>query len=164
MLYHGTVEAYAAAILRDGVDLSRCSPLTDFGRGFYSTSNLEQAENWATVRARAIRSSGKVAHASVIEMTVDRKWLGTLSGLFFVRSSREVGFSDFVRFCRLGGAPHCPWGDFQMVCGPVAQWQDDLGEAARVFVINDCDQISFHDPRFLAPGGPLLGRAMMRTI
>jgi hypothetical protein len=67
-LFHGTDDVSASAILSRGVDLRRCSPLTDFGRGFYTTTNLEQAKNWARIRAVRAGSSGAIVKGAVIVM------------------------------------------------------------------------------------------------
>lgn len=55
ILYHGTDDKSAREIIAHGIDLSLCSPLTDFGRGFYTTTNLEQAKNWAVLKATKLR-------------------------------------------------------------------------------------------------------------
>ena len=47
ILYHGTTSAYAVAIVAEGVNLEFTRPLTDFGPGFYTTTNLTQARRFA---------------------------------------------------------------------------------------------------------------------
>jgi uncharacterized protein DUF3990 len=119
-LYHGTDYESAVQIMSGGVDLSRCSPLTDFGRGFYTTTNFEQAKNWGLLKAVRIRAHNPKARGAVLRMRVDRNWLGALDSLIFVRPSSEIGYPEFVRFCRSGGNPHRLGGDYKVVYGPVA--------------------------------------------
>lgn len=145
MLYHGTDDDAAARILSGGVDLTKCSPLADFGRGFYTTTNLEQAKNWAFLKARRISRKRPSSKGAVLGMAVNRDWLGKLDSLAFVRSAAEVDYPTFVRFCRSGCSPHRPTGDYQVVYGPVALWQGVADSNFSLFVIQDCDQISFHN-------------------
>jgi len=77
LLYHGTSDLWTASILQ-AVDLSQARPLTDFGRGFYTTTKLVQARRWANDVARTWGGS-----AAVIEFDVERNtlatWLGTMT-------------------------------------------------------------------------------------
>jgi len=45
--YHATSEAFAKDIANNGINLSKGSGNTDFGGGFYITTNEYQAEEWA---------------------------------------------------------------------------------------------------------------------
>lgn len=47
VLYHGTLQEHTQTIRANGVDTSLGRPNTDFGRGFYTTTRLAQAEEWA---------------------------------------------------------------------------------------------------------------------
>ncbi len=71
-LYHGTHRTAVGAIpgLPRGApmtifvpDLSRSRRNTDFGLGFYTTTNLQQAEQWANKR---VQRSSSVSFAVVI--------------------------------------------------------------------------------------------------
>jgi Protein of unknown function (DUF3990) len=156
LLYHGTDDVSARKIVAQGVDLSLCNPLTDFGRGFYTTTNLEQAKNWAVLKAMKIRAHAPQAIGIVIELRVSRTWLGSLESLAFVREASETGFADFVRFCRLGGEPHRIAGNYQIVYGPVAQWQGIADSGMTLLVIKDCDQVSFHNGAITGHSSELL--------
>ena len=46
ILYHGSNMAI------DGIDLNRCRPYKDFGRGFYLTDIREQAQRMADVQRK----------------------------------------------------------------------------------------------------------------
>lgn len=56
-LYHGTdIESAKTICNGSGIDLSKCNDGTDFGKGFYTTDNLERAIKWAKRKA-AVRIS-----------------------------------------------------------------------------------------------------------
>ena len=102
VLYHGTLDTHVASILH-GVNLAQCKHLRDFGRGFYTTTNLSQAERWAN--DRAAQSQG--AAPAVIAFTVERNDLASLDTLFFIRgTAAAVDFWSFVRFCRSSATDH----------------------------------------------------------
>lgn len=135
-LYHGTLDTHVASILQ-GVDLSRCKHLRDFGRGFYTTTKWTQAEQWAN--DLAAQTAG--AAPAVLGFTVERNDLALLETLFFVRgTAAAVDFWSFVQFCRSSatdhGRAHTPWYD--LVVGPV------MGSLRKQTVITDGDQVSFH--------------------
>ena len=89
-------------------------------------------------------------------MAVDRNWLGKLDSLAFVRSAVEVDYPTFV--CRGGSNPHRPSGDYQVVYGPVAQWQNIADPNFSLFIIQDCDQISFHNDAVTGTPSVLLAK------
>lgn len=165
-LYHGTDDASAAAMLHGGVNLALCSPLTDFGRGLYTTTNAAQAVTWAHHRTARLRAGGRIgAKPAVLRIRAQRSFLGGLDSLVFPRAAPVTRFPDFVRYCRRGRSPHRPGGrNFQVVYGPVAQWQGLFDPNLELFVLSDCDQVSFHDPGLLAAGGPLLHGASMHLL
>src|ERR1035441_5609605 len=66
-LYHGTNEAFALDVKNIGVDTSVGRPNTDFGTGFYTTTYLLQAQEWAE---DVVRRRGGVP--AVVKLTVDR--------------------------------------------------------------------------------------------
>ena len=134
VLYHGTAGMYVASILQ-GIDLSWCQPLRDFGKGFYTTTNQAQAERRAREGAKQL---GDVP--AVIAFTVERNSLAQLECLFFVRSSSAAAdFWSFVQNCRNTGRhdrKHAIMYD--LVSGPVT------GDWKKQTVIPDGDQVSFH--------------------
>jgi hypothetical protein len=149
VVYHGTDAASVGAIgLSAGihvptfmVDLGLCRPHTDFGQGFYTTTNLHQARQWANFRLfRAPRLTGN--KAVVLEFELDRDWLSRLDSLAFVRDTYD--YWDLVSDCRHGFRPHQRQTPnppaYDVVYGPVSLWPQKL-------VLNDCDQISFHTSR-----------------
>lgn len=122
-------------------NLALCRPFTDFGQGFYVTTRLHQAKQWAN--ARVLRAgSGTSLTAVVIEFSLDRDWLASLDGLVFTRATND--YWALVTDCRHRFPPHqrppphpLP---YDVVYGPVSLWPQTL-------YIADCDQISFHTRR-----------------
>jgi Protein of unknown function (DUF3990) len=157
-LFHGCADAALQPINPAGIgtggsphniQLSVCRPLTDFGRGFYTTTWEHQAKEWANQQTRRLRTRGSVAVAIVLRFQVARDRLAALEDLVFTRDTAE--FYDLVQDCRSGVPPHgrAPAKNprssvaYDLVYGPVSLWQQRL-------VIKDCDQISFHTPQALA--------------
>ena len=116
-LYHGTLDAHVSSILQ-GVDPTVCNHLRDFGRGFYTTTNRQKAENWAN--DLALRTAGGTA--AVIRFTVERNELALLDCLFFIRGTPvAIDYWSFVQFCRTTATDHnrAKTGWYDIVAGPV---------------------------------------------
>ena len=152
IVYHGT---YAGAFKSANVSLLRCRPATDFGRGFYTTTHLHQAKEWANEKVRVMTARGVSASAAVYRFELDRNALADLDWLGFPRPIRD--FWSFVTACR-GGAPdharsttstNTPAAIYDVVVGPVTLWPQRL-------IISDCDQISFHTDKAVNLLTPLL--------
>src|ERR1700728_1758376 len=77
------------------ISLARCRPFTDFGQGFYVTTKLHQAREWANAK---VRSTPSHTQAVVLEFAPDRDWLASLETLCFVRPTKE--FLDLAPDCR----------------------------------------------------------------
>jgi hypothetical protein len=144
-VYHGTDDGSAQNIRNNGIDLSYCRSLADFGRGFYTTTNYHQAQNWARLGYLRRRSSTPNIQPVVLSFKVDRNKLGGLNTLFFVTEGLippTTDYWDLVHHCRQGlHNMHRYRGNqgyyYDVVCGPVSLWPQTL-------VVKDCDQISFH--------------------
>jgi hypothetical protein len=134
-LYHGTTKRHADSILRDGIDPSRGEPNTDFGPGFYTTTNLAQAHEWAEAKSSATGGSG-----AVLKLTIDRAALSQLRTLVFSRPTAD--YWSLVERCRdREEAPHQTGKDYDVVYGPVAKrW---WGSKAYT-TFQGYDQTSFH--------------------
>lgn len=132
-------------------NLAFCRPFTDFGQGFYTTTNLHQARQWANTRVLSRAS----AYAVVLRFDLDRDWLATLDALAFTRPTAD--FWALVTDCRQGFPPHqrpppSPL-PYDVVYGPVTLWP-------QILVIADCDQVSFHTQNAVAGlGQPFLHEA-----
>lgn len=146
-LYHGTTNFDALALNKScgskphSIDLAQCRQFTDFGRGFYLTTVLKQAENWADrkFRHQRMRKNNPSLFSVVLKFEVDRNQLASLLSLCFVTDSSNSDYWDFVEYCRNGMSPYLLHGNknYDIVFGPVSLWRQRL-------VIKDCDQISFH--------------------
>ena len=146
LLYHGTTNIAASAIstpsssVPHSIDLSLCSPKADFGQGFYLTTVLTQAEDWADRKFRnSPRKTKQSTHAVVLRFEVDRNLLAPLLSLCFVTDSSSSDYRDFVEHCRNKIGTHLLFGNrnYDIVFGPVTLWPQRL-------VIKDADQMSFH--------------------
>jgi hypothetical protein len=148
MLYHGTDESSANDIINSGVKLALCKALTDFGQGFYLTTYLHQAKNWANVRCRLLQKKHHLPIppiATVILFEISREDLTTTTKpevLVFITEGSNPDYWDLVAHCRQGGSRTSghrlrKTQYYNMVYGPVSLWPQTL-------VIKDCDQISFH--------------------
>lgn len=148
-VYHGTDSLSAGAgttppgspLPGFAPNLARCRPNTDFGQGFYVTTRLHQAKQWANLKVARMPAKPQ-PKAVVIRFALDRDWLAGLDSLVFVRPIAD--FWDLVTDCRHGFRPHqrpAPYpSPYDVVYGPVTLWPQRL-------VIADCDQIGFHTAR-----------------
>jgi hypothetical protein len=138
VLFHGTNASSATNIVKAGVDLSRCKSNSDFGMGFYTTTNRNQA--WAFAR----RSANAFAEQpGVVRMAMDRARLGNLLTMAFVLASPDsVDFWSLVSHCRRGAAHiPAPGSRYDIVYGPVARiWRGPANSE----VWKGYDQVSFH--------------------
>lgn len=132
-LYHGSDYGSAAAISTGGIDLAKSKPRSDFGQGFYATTDRKQAESWARQRTAQLGA----AQAGLAIFDVCRAALGALSHLAFVQASQD--YWSFVAHARRNGLPHMPGGQiFDVVYGPVSRrWQQQLAWP-------ESDQLGFH--------------------
>ena len=139
-LYHGTLNAYVESITKR-IDLRLCDRTADFGRGFYTTTRLDQAQKWAAKRSRFVAESSP----AVVAFEVDRNKLASLQSIWFVRGRPDADdYWRLVTHCREGGADHARSG--------ASKWYDvAVGPVAAVWglriAFSDLDQISFHTAR-----------------
>jgi hypothetical protein len=153
IVYHGTdshaLASYGtiarnAVLNRFTVNLPLCRPATDFGQGFYTTTSLHQAKEWANSKVRRVTAGGGTTAGVVLQFELDRTWLASQETLVFVRAIND--YWDFVTHCRAGlpvhnrPLPRSPNDPFDVVYGLVTIWPSRL-------LIQDCDQISFHTDR-----------------
>lgn len=144
-LFHGTIYRHHRSILA-GINLLAGRPNTDFGRGFYLTTALNQARR----RAQDLELRNPGSPGIVIAFRVDRDLLAGLDTLAFVRGDRSAtDYWTLVRHCRSGGTGHgrqSSGGWYDVVVGPVAlKWTDGSELAA-----SGSDQFGFHTVRSAA--------------
>ena len=112
ILYHGTTEVIGV------IDLSKCRLRTDFGRGFYISSKLGTARDWAIGRA------GFSGIPTVMRYEIKNAILSdcTLRYLRFDKPSKE--WLDFIRDNRRrdlhSGKTLEPRHVYDIVSGPIA--------------------------------------------
>jgi hypothetical protein len=140
-LYHGTLQANARSIVSRGGVVGRGRPGTDFGPGFYTTSDLDAAVEWAAQLA----SKRYRRIPAVVTAELDRESLAALSVLSFARGDGAANdFWSFVIHCRSGARHHgrrTPTGPFyDVVVGPVTAM------LSQRTCVPETDQISFHTP------------------
>jgi hypothetical protein len=141
VLYHGTLKRFAELILQNGIDLSKSQIGRDFGIGFYTTTILYQAEDWAW---QALRGKNALPDdtPAVLRYQIRRENLAKLDSLWFIDAQRSnEDFWSFIFHCRNGNLGHGRMGPvlyYDCVAGAVtASW-----EQRKVF--EGTDQISFH--------------------
>jgi len=146
-LYHGSVVEVRKPSLRYG------RQKTDFGRGFYTTTQAEQAENWTKIKQDRTKAPKRIVSVYEIDDSVlsnpelkirefhgvDEEWLN------FVVDSRK-------------GVKH----DYDLVFGPVANDKvftvvnlyesgvlDAPAAIAELKAYKTYNQLSFHTPRVI---------------
>ena len=143
-LYHGCMWDDAVKIGNTGVDTTKGRSRTDFGQGFYLTTSVHQANDWAVTKVkRAILRKEPSSPATVIIFVVPWEQLALLESIVFVVPDQER-YWPLVKHCRANPpgthriVPKPLWYD--LAVGPVARrWQGDERE-----VNPDFDQYSFH--------------------
>lgn len=109
ILYHGS------NIIIENIDLSRCNPNKDFGKGFYLTTVLSQAEDMAM---RRVRMSGQ-GEPTVTKFEFNEEFLNGESLKVKIFPKVSVEWAQFVlanRDIERKGFTH----DYDIVVGPVA--------------------------------------------
>lgn len=148
-LYHGSIVSVKNPSLRQG------RPNTDYGKGFYTTVDFDQAARWA--RIRRDRAGGGNAVVSVYE--VDDMLLQKEDFRIMEYNGATKEWLDFV----VANRRYAPLHDYDIVLGPVAN--DNLyatislyengelsAEAAVVQLRTHVlfNQVSFHTEKVLA--------------
>lgn len=107
-LYHGSnVEVKAPRLLKNQREL-------DFGKGFYTTSDFEQAARWAERTAQRLRQ--KTAFVSVYEIPDDQ-----MKSLYILTFRQSDG--DWLRFVVKNRKGKIIENNYDMIIGPVADDQ-----------------------------------------
>ena len=104
-LYHGSIVAVRKPSLLPG------RPNADFGKGFYTTSNVEQAVRWANIKKE--RENANRAVVSVYEF--DEALLNNVEWNIRHFNGADESWLYFVADCRKGRTHN-----YDLVLGPVA--------------------------------------------
>lgn len=145
ILYHGS----NVEVRRPSLRKSR--EKTDFGRGFYTTTQKEQAEHWTSIKIDRAKWGRKVV--SIFEL--DESRLSTPDLKIREFNGPDKAWLDFVVNSRKG-IEH----DYDLVFGPVANDKvftvvnlyesgvlDAAGAIAELKAYKTYNQISFHSKR-----------------
>jgi len=156
-LWHGCTLLEREEIEQRGIDLLKCAPNTDFGRGFYTTTLEHQAQQWAWrkfYRWQSTGNKGSVNKPVVLRFELRRfsheeqVGLDRLTSLHFVLGDRSNDdYWSFVQHCRRSTPRDIrdhkcgPSGWYDMVSGPTAAfWQQRVA-------MTGADQVSFHSEK-----------------
>lgn len=125
--YHGTIKRDGEAIQHE-IDLSKARYRTDFGKGFYVTNNLKQAEHWAIGRAKdEILEDGSLpagAEPVVVYFQIDLKGLQGLFNKQFEYPNKE--WAEFIFNCRSAGMKEILYHTFDYTMGPLADGRTNI--------------------------------------
>lgn len=148
IVYHGSTQIINCP------QLIESDRFLDFGKGFYTTTNLEQASRWATIKQK--RTAAEVAYVNIYE--IDDNLLSNLNLSILVFPEANSEWLKFVTGNRRGNPLH----KYDIVKGAVANdtiYQTLVLYEAGVYTIEDTiarlkvhrlfDQISFHTERAL---------------
>ncbi|MHC1748032.1 MAG: DUF3990 domain-containing protein [Cellulosilyticaceae bacterium] len=91
-LYHATSVDVANSIRKNGVDLNHVTRDMDFGRGFYTTIDKNQALDWIRVKFKGI--------GDIAEFKLSKNEIDSLNNKVF--SSADAELENFVRNSRNG--------------------------------------------------------------
>jgi len=132
-VYHGTTLTNARQIATYGINPHAGRGAADFGQGFYVTSVLHQAQQWANQKVRNLPPHVPDI-AAVLTFDMDRDRAAACEHLAFVVADSD--YHDFVLFNRLGSLTHHRKGGvpYELVYGPVAAYPQSITYA-------NCDQI-----------------------
>ncbi|MCH5192486.1 MAG: DUF3990 domain-containing protein [Oscillospiraceae bacterium] len=102
VVYHGTISVHKDSLMA-GIDINRGYVSTDFGQGFYTTGNYEQAVQLAKGRAKAynrIYGQNDKAYPMVISYSVNKNLLSDCMGRIF--EAPDDKWKEFVYNNRVG--------------------------------------------------------------
>jgi hypothetical protein len=150
-LYHGCTSQDADNIRARGINLNLSRVDTDFGQGFYTTTVLYQARQWAWARFYDPAVAHMRPNPPVVLKFVLHRY--DLAGLYFISfvlgGHAKRNFWSLIQHCRQStpgaikdhrGPVYRPDGTrgYDVACGPVAAfWRQR-------FAMQDADQFSFH--------------------
>jgi hypothetical protein len=115
--YHGTIDVYSEKIM-DNIDIKQSRYFTDFGRGFYVTSNELQARDWAMKKWQDNQAKFPDCRPSIIRLLIDTEGLKLCNGLVY--SEPSDNWAEFVYNCRNEGRNDKLYHEYDFVCGALA--------------------------------------------
>jgi hypothetical protein len=136
-VYHGSY------VKIENIDFYKCRPFRDFGKGFYVTNILSQAEYWAERKGKIANSNGVVTEFEFIDAAFTH-W--EFNVLRFSRYTED--WLDFVVKNRNTGEPFTH--NYDIVEGPVAD--DDITQRINDYLFgiisknNFLNELKFRQP------------------
>ena len=128
-VYHGSYTRIEA------IDLSKCKPRKDFGRGFYVTKIRRHAENWASVIGENNNTAGVVTEFEYAEDS----FIENICKIKHFNGYNEE-WLDFIVANRNKRSPE-PAHDYDIVEGPVAN--DKIQNTLRFYLKGEISKEKF---------------------
>ncbi|MCL2700800.1 MAG: DUF3990 domain-containing protein [Phycisphaerae bacterium] len=117
ILYHGSIDAVKTPEIRQS------ERMLDFGAGFYTTANREQAVQWTIVVAKRHKTTERVVSTYEFDRSAAER------ELTIIRFNKpDEAWLEFVCAHRIGRKPGEP---YDMVSGPVAD--DDVFTTVQLY-------------------------------
>lgn len=137
--YHGTIETHAYEIKED-IDLEKCRYSTDFGKGFYMTTNIDQAKYWARKKSEIQKKFHNIhVQPAIVIVELETVALKTFlkdgNGKLFKEPNDE--WANFVYECRKNGESEKLLHDYTFVAGPLAD-----GKVQKILLAYEQEYIS----------------------
>lgn len=103
IVYHGTISIYKDSLL-SGIDINRGYYSADFGQGFYTTGNYEQALRLARDRAKAYSKLNKttLVYPMVVSYNINKSELNSNSYKGLIFDSPDSKWKEFIYNNRAG--------------------------------------------------------------
>ncbi|MCH5347746.1 MAG: DUF3990 domain-containing protein [Oscillospiraceae bacterium] len=102
IVYHGTMSVHKESLIA-GIDINKGYASTDFGQGFYTTGNYEQAVSLANDRAETYNErheQSEKTYPMIISYSVNKRLLSACKGLFF--DTPDDKWKEFIYNNRVG--------------------------------------------------------------
>ena len=148
IVYHGSTQ------IIDCPELIQSNRFLDFGEGFYTTTNLEQASRWATIKQK--RTAAKTAYVNLYE--IDDNLLANKNLHIHIFPEANSEWLEFIIGNRRGNPKH----SYDIVKGAVANdtiYQTLVLYEAGAYTVEETisrlkvhrlfDQIAFHSDKAL---------------
>ena len=123
ILYHGSNVAVITP------DILKGKPAVDFGRGFYLTSDLEQAKRWAVLKTKRLCKGTP----TISEFIFHEEQLASLNVLRF--NSPDA---DWLKFISKSRTDITFTTDYDLIIGPVAN--DNTYDTIQLYLIGIYDE------------------------
>lgn len=111
-VYHGTISIHKES-LEKGIDINRGFESVDFGKGFYTTTNYEQAKSFAEINAKRYNLFQKrkkvknnndeafeIAQPIIVVYNINKKVFKNFNGYIFEETDKK--WAEFIFNNRMG--------------------------------------------------------------